>query len=63
MGVFELTYQHPNQDWTWEYVHERDYHAAMCAALSRLPQGCRVVKIEQMPDHMIDRVKQDETAR
>jgi hypothetical protein len=56
MKVYELTYEHPNLDWTWEYVLTRDYHDAICTALKNTPRGCRVVKVEQMPDHMRDRV-------
>jgi len=55
-GVYELTYEHPNLDWTWQYVVARDFHDAILTALKNAPHACRVKKVEQMPDHMADRV-------
>jgi hypothetical protein len=49
--VYELTYQAPNGDWTWDYYEARDFHAALLEALKRCPDGSRVHGVAVMPDN------------
>jgi hypothetical protein len=47
---YELTFEWPNESWTWTYYMARDFHEAVLEALKQCPRGCRVRSVVRSPD-------------
>jgi hypothetical protein len=48
MKNYEVTFEWPNDDWTWIYVEARDFHHAIIVALEQCPRGCLVHGVQFM---------------
>jgi hypothetical protein len=46
MKKYQLTFVWPNGDWTWTDVEAKDFHEAMILALLKLPETCRVQRVD-----------------
>jgi hypothetical protein len=47
---YQITFVHPNEDWTWINRQAADFHQAMLMAFDELPAGARVLRIEVEPE-------------